>query len=125
MGKNFFNVLYVYVHIPYVLLRQTFKQMCLGQITSFIVCKLSCLIWFRVFLSYGVSQINSSVTQAYNSREFSVQQLNMSSGQDRAITEQRCCRRVLWAPELSVMRLLIFHPSKGCSWLSLLQLYYN
>lgn len=90
--------------------------------TSFVVCKLNCLIWFKVFLSYGISQINSSVTQAYNTREFSVQLLNMSSGQDRAIMEQRCCRRVLWAPELSIMQLLIFHSSKGCFWLSLLQL---
>lgn len=71
MGKQVFYVLYVYVHIPYVLLSQTFKQRFLGQMTSFIVCKLSYLIWLSVFSSYGVSQINSSVAQAYNYRAFS------------------------------------------------------
>lgn len=72
MRKHFFlNVLCVYVHIPYVLLRQTFEQRFLGQMTSFIVCKLSYLIWLSVFSSYGVSQINSSAAQAYNYRAFS------------------------------------------------------
>lgn len=109
------SILYVLnVRIPYVLLRQTFKQRFLGQMTSFIVCKLSYLIWPRAFLSYGVSQINSSVAQACNCREFSTQQLNTSSGQDKA-QEQRHYRRVLRVPELGAMRLLIFHSSKGSS----------
>lgn len=75
-GKaGLFYVLYFYVHIPYVLLRQTFKQRFLGQMTSFIVCKLRYLIWLSVFSSYGVSQINSSVVQAYNYRAFSTPHL--------------------------------------------------
>lgn len=99
------------MYIPYVLLRQTFKQRFLGQMTSFIVCKLSYLIWLSVFSSYGVSQINSSAAQPNNYRAFS--NSNTSSGQAGAKMEQRPCRRVLWAPELNAMRSLIFHSSAG------------
>lgn len=48
--RPIFNILCVYVHIAYVLLRQTFNQRYLGQMTSFIVCKLSYLIWLGLFI---------------------------------------------------------------------------
>lgn len=83
------STFYVFVYMFHMIekLRQTFNQRFLGQMISFIICKLSNLIWPRVLSSYGVNQINSSILQAYNYREFSTLQLNLSSVQDKATTE--------------------------------------
>lgn len=89
---------------------------------SFIICKLSNLIWPRVLSSYGVNQINSSVLQAYNYREFSTLQLNLSSVQDKATTEQKHYRRVLKAPEICTTALLVCYSFEGSFQLSLVQL---
>lgn len=89
---------------------------------SFIICKLSNLIWPRVLPSYGVNQINSSVLQAYNYREFSTLQLNLSSVQDKATTVQKHYRRVLKAPEICTTALLVCYSFEGSFQLSLVQL---
>lgn len=108
---------YVFVYVFHMIdkLRETFNQIFLGQMISSIICKLCYLIWSRVLSSYGVNQISSSILQVYNNREFSTQQLNLSSVQDKAIMEKKHYGRVLTAPEICTTVLLVCYSFEGSS----------